>query len=273
MHGWGRAWTSTSRWSGNATKSPRPSWNDRSSNPTGRNPEPRANRFNRPLDSGSHHGPDRCDHRGRRSQRTRRGRLFGEGGSPCRGLGTPTDPRRSLRHGGDPPRVQAFHVGLRLRPPSTRDQGGPGTGLLRARGTRVRAVAVPSFPDRRFLLYRNDPEWNQREVARYSKADAKALPRYEKFWEGVGELLEPTLLAPPVPLADPAGFVSTPEAEEFLRRILFMSIAEVLDEYFESEEVKASLATSAVAGTMAGPRTPGTAFVLGHHTLGDIGGG
>ena len=128
------------------------------------------------------------------------------------------------------------------------------------------------FPDRRFLLYRNDPEWNQREVARYSKADAKALPRYEKFWEGFGELLEPTLLAPPVPLADLAGFVSTPEAEEFLRRILFMSIAEVLDEYFESDEVKASLATSAVAGTMAGPRTPGTAFVLGHHTLGDIGG-
>jgi phytoene dehydrogenase-like protein len=128
------------------------------------------------------------------------------------------------------------------------------------------------FPDRRYLLYRNDPLANQKEVARYSKADAQALPRYEKFWEGFAELLEPTLLAPPVPLADLAAFVSTPEAEDFLRRILFMSISDLLDEYFESEEVKASLATSAVAGTMAGPRTPGTAFVLGHHTLGDIGG-
>lgn len=128
------------------------------------------------------------------------------------------------------------------------------------------------FPDRKFLLYRNDLAWNQKEIARYSKADAAALPRYEKFWEGFGELLEPTMLAPPVPLADLAGFVQTPEAEEFLRRILFMSIADVLDEYFESEEVKASFATSAVAGTMAGPQTPGTAFVLGHHTLGDIGG-
>ncbi len=128
------------------------------------------------------------------------------------------------------------------------------------------------FPDRRFLLYRNDPAANQREVARYSKADAAAFPRYEKFWEGFAELLEPTLLAPPVPLADLAAFVRTPEAEDFLRKILFLSIAEVLDEYFESEEVKASLATSAVAGTMAGPRTPGTAFVLGHHTLGEIGG-
>jgi len=128
------------------------------------------------------------------------------------------------------------------------------------------------FPDRRFLLYRNDRAWNLREIARYSKADADAFTRYERFWEGFAELVEPTLLAPPVPLAVLAAFVNTPEAEEFLRRILFMSIADVLDEYFESEEVKASLATSAVAGTMAGPRTPGTAFVLGHHTLGDIGG-
>jgi len=128
------------------------------------------------------------------------------------------------------------------------------------------------FPDRRYLLYRNDPRANQREVARFSKADAEALPLYEKFWQGFAELLEPTLLAPPVPLADLASFVSTPEAEDFLRRILFMSIADLLDEYFESEEVKASLATSAVAGTMAGPETPGTAFVLGHHMLGDIGG-
>src|SRR5205807_6832471 len=64
----------------------------------------------------------------------------------------------------------------------------------------------------------------------------------------------------------------TPEAEDFLRRIIFSSIADMLDEFFESDEVKASLATSAVAGTMAGPRTPGTAFVLGHHTLGNIGG-
>src|SRR5206468_3731965 len=73
-------------------------------------------------------------------------------------------------------------------------------------------------------------------------------------------------------LADLASVVRTPEAEDFLRRIIFTSSADMLDEFFESDEVKASLATSAVAGTMAGPRTPGTAFVLGHHTLGNIGG-
>lgn len=128
------------------------------------------------------------------------------------------------------------------------------------------------FPDRRFLLFRNDAVWNQKQIARFSKNDAEAWPRYVRFWDEFGELVEPTLLAPPVSLADLASLVRTPEAEDFLRRTILMSISDVLDDFFESEEVKASLATSAVAGTMAGPRTPGTAFVLGHHTLTDVGG-
>src|SRR6266699_149353 len=128
------------------------------------------------------------------------------------------------------------------------------------------------FPDRRYLLYRLDPEWNRKQIERFSKADALAWPRYERFWEEFAELVEPTLLAPPVSLADLASLVQTPEAEDFLRRVMLMSIADLLDDFFESDEVKASFATSAVAGTMAGPRTPGTSFVLGHHMLGEING-
>ena len=128
------------------------------------------------------------------------------------------------------------------------------------------------FPDRRYLIYRHDPGWNAKQIEKFSKADARALARYDRFWQEFMELVEPTLLAPPVSLADLASMVTTPEAEDFLRRVMLMSIADVLDDFFESDEVKVSMATSAVAGTMAGPRTPGTAFVLGHHTLGDIGG-
>jgi phytoene dehydrogenase-like protein len=133
------------------------------------------------------------------------------------------------------------------------------------------ALFLP-FPDGRHILYRPDAAWNEKQVAAFSKADAAALPRYEQFWEEFAELVEPTLLAPPVGLADLAAFVTTPEAEDFLRRTMLMSISDVLDDFFESDEVKVSLATGAVAGTMAGPRTPGTAFVLGHHTLGNIDG-
>ncbi len=128
------------------------------------------------------------------------------------------------------------------------------------------------FPDGRHIMFRPDETWNVKEVAKFSAADARALPEYERFWQDFGELVEPTLLAPPVSLADLAALIQTPEAEDFLRRVMLMSIADLLDDFFESEEVKVSLATGAVAGTLAGPRTPGTAFVLGHHTLGNIGG-
>ena len=133
------------------------------------------------------------------------------------------------------------------------------------------AMFLP-FPDRRYILWRLDSAWTAREVAKFSELDAKALPRYDAFWEEFAELVEPTLLAPPVSLADLAQFVTTPEAEDFIRKTLLMSVQDVLDDFFESEEVKVSLGTSAVSGTLAGPRTPGTAFVLGHHSLGTIGG-
>jgi phytoene dehydrogenase-like protein len=133
------------------------------------------------------------------------------------------------------------------------------------------ALFLP-FPDRRYMLWRPDSAWNVREVAKFSEADAEALPKYEAFWEQFGELVEPTLLAPPVSLADLAQLVTTPEAEDFIRKTLLMSVQDVLDDFFESDEVKVSLGTSAVSGTLAGPRTPGTAFVLGHHSLGTING-
>ena len=52
-----------------------------------------------------------------------------------------------------------------------------------------------------------------------------------------------------------------------------MSIADVLDEWFESPEVKGVLAINGVIGTWAGPEEPGTAYVMMHHTIGDVGDG
>ncbi len=127
------------------------------------------------------------------------------------------------------------------------------------------------FPDNRSICYWTDDGRNREEIARFSQRDAKAYDRYIQFWAQFGELVEPTLLAPPVPMADLVGLFRGPEAEDLLRHVMLMSASDLLDEYFESEEVKASLVTGAVAGTMAGPRTPGTAYVLGHHTLGNIG--
>jgi phytoene dehydrogenase-like protein len=51
-----------------------------------------------------------------------------------------------------------------------------------------------------------------------------------------------------------------------------MSAADYLDEWFESEEVKVTLATDGVIGANGGPRSPGTAYILLHHCMGGVGG-
>jgi len=80
------------------------------------------------------------------------------------------------------------------------------------------------------------------------------------------------LLASPVPIADLAGLMRGPEAEELMRRLLFYSAEELLDEYFESPEVKTALANQSIIGHFAGPSSPCTAFTLSHNLLGHING-
>ena len=51
-----------------------------------------------------------------------------------------------------------------------------------------------------------------------------------------------------------------------------MSVADLLDDYFEHDGLKGSIASTGVVGVWAGPRTPGTAYNLLHHALGEIDG-
>lgn len=126
------------------------------------------------------------------------------------------------------------------------------------------------FPDGKSLTLWLDEDSTAREIAKFSKADAKAYPKYEVFWNEVLELVEPMLMAPPVPIADLFGMFSGPEAERLLRELFLMSAKDFLDEWFESEYLKAALVTQAIIGTFLGPYSPGTAYVLGHHSIGTL---
>jgi phytoene dehydrogenase-like protein len=128
------------------------------------------------------------------------------------------------------------------------------------------------FPDGRSMLLWVDAERNRREIARFSKKDAGAYPRYVRFWEQTMELIEAMVLAAPPPLPDFLGLFRGDDAEELVQRILLSSAAELLDEFFESDELKAALATSTTIGLPAGPRSPGTALMLGHMLLHEING-
>ena len=123
------------------------------------------------------------------------------------------------------------------------------------------------LPDGRYLILWRDMAAAQREIAKFSERDAAAYPAFETFWERAGALLRPLLLKPPEPRALTLAGLSKDDAR-ILEKVLDLSVADLLDEFFESDIVKGAFATQGVIGTLAGPHTPGTAYVMAHHYMG-----
>src|ERR1700724_674193 len=135
-------------------------------------------------------------------------------------------------------------------------------------------------------LYADDAKRNHDEVSKWSKKDADAMPKWDAWLAGLAEVLGPLLLTVPPNL----GSRSPRDLSETLRlawrhrgldvrtiadvtRLMTMSIADLLDDWFESPQVKGALAVNGVIGTWAGPYEPGTAYVMAHHSIGDVGDG
>jgi phytoene dehydrogenase-like protein len=128
------------------------------------------------------------------------------------------------------------------------------------------------FPDGRALKLWVDPDRAAKEIQRFSAKDARAYPRYVQYWDDVLALIEPIMMAPPAPLSEMFQLFGTTEAERLVRDLLLRSARSLLDDWFESEEVKAALVPNAIIGTMCGPDTPGTAYILAHHSIGILDG-
>ncbi|MCY3801014.1 MAG: NAD(P)/FAD-dependent oxidoreductase [Chloroflexi bacterium] len=125
------------------------------------------------------------------------------------------------------------------------------------------------LPDSRYLILWRDMTAAQREIAKFSERDAAAYPAFESFWERAGALLRPLLLKPPEPRELTLAGLSKDDAR-ILEKVLDLSVADLLDEFFESDIVKGAFATQGVIGTLAGPHTPGTAYVMAHHYMGGL---
>ncbi|HEY7224085.1 MAG TPA: NAD(P)/FAD-dependent oxidoreductase [Micromonosporaceae bacterium] len=143
-----------------------------------------------------------------------------------------------------------------------------------------------AFDERRSVLLTEDAATDHQELAAISKRDAQAMHRYEAWLRGVGDVLSPLLLRPPPAMGSrrPGDLVDQVRLAWGMRgldvrgaadavRLFTMSIADVLDEWFESDEIKGVMAINGVIGTWAGPESPGTAYVMMHHTIGDVGDG
>jgi phytoene dehydrogenase-like protein len=128
------------------------------------------------------------------------------------------------------------------------------------------------LPGGRSLTLWNDDEQSVKEIAKFSARDARAYPKYSQYWTEVVELLDPLLLSAPVPLPELLEVVPHDRVDLLVRDLFLRSAADMLDEWFESEELKGALCTSAIIGTFLPPDAPGTAYVLAHHKLGNIDG-
>ena len=151
------------------------------------------------------------------------------------------------------------------------------------------------LPDDRYLLLGPDEDRNKQEIAKFSKKDAEEFPKYNALLERVAGLIEPVLSkSAPDPLPLPKEFRKAglgkrlrdshklwalyqamkglgPELPEAIE--LFTGAARpILDRWFESDALKATLATDAIIGAFASISEPGTAYVLLHHVMGEAGG-
>jgi len=159
---------------------------------------------------------------------------------------------------------------------------------LAERGIEIDAAgpSLYGFPGGERLLLGEDMEESQREIARFSEADAEALPRFEADLGRLAEAIGPMMDATP---PDPGRIRARDLGElaklgtrglkfrNVVNDALFLfgtSAAQFLDEYFEHEVVRAALGWHAINDSIAGPSTPGTAYVLLHdHAAEQAGGG
>ncbi|MBI2941713.1 MAG: NAD(P)/FAD-dependent oxidoreductase [Chloroflexi bacterium] len=141
------------------------------------------------------------------------------------------------------------------------------------------------YPDGRSMFLWQDLRRSCAEIARFSQADAEQYPAYEAFIERLARFVEPLLLEtppdlPPRSLDDWLAVLRLGRRalglsrEEILAhwRMLTASASDILDRWFESEQLKVALATDGVIGANGSPATPGTAYILLHHCMGGVGG-
>ena len=122
---------------------------------------------------------------------------------------------------------------------------------------------------------------NIKEISKFSKKDTENYPKFEAMLDEMAHILEPLMtMVPPNPGKISFGeiieygsflFKKKPSIKNWseLTRMMSGSARDMLDEWFESEELKVTLATDAVIGANASPSTPGTAYVLFHHVMGE----
>ncbi|MEZ5419674.1 MAG: NAD(P)/FAD-dependent oxidoreductase [Vicinamibacterales bacterium] len=136
-----------------------------------------------------------------------------------------------------------------------------------------------------YLWRMNDHNRSRQEIARHSRKDADAYDDYGMAMVEMGRFAKPILgMTPPDPMSlDPRGLLELLSVGKRFRQmryhdkvnqvqLLTMSAVDFLDQWFETDALKATMSASGIIGTFLGVRSPGTAYVLLHHYMGEIDG-
>src|SRR5438270_1239563 len=175
--------------------------------------------------------------------------------------------------------VASYVVSL-LRPEIIRDLDLPRHGL------EILPLDGTFTPMHGNYLWRvNDHAKTLREIARHSKLDAEAYDEYGKAMVEMGRFVKPILgMTPPDPMsltltalkdlmAMGRRFQRLPYDDKYNQvQLMTMSAVDLLDQWFETDVLKATMSASGIIGTFLGVRSPGTAYVLLHHYMGEIDG-
>src|SRR4030088_1946823 len=176
--------------------------------------------------------------------------------------------------------VCSYVVSL-LRPEIIRDLELPRHGLeiLPLDGT------FTPMPSGDYLWRVNDHGKTHREIARHSRVDAEAYDEFGKAMQAMCRFVKPILSrVPPDPhtlnprelmklLFVGRRFQAMSSEDKYNQvQLMTMSAIDFLDQWFETDVLKATMSASGIIGTFLGPRSPGTAYVLLHHYMGEIDG-
>ena len=176
--------------------------------------------------------------------------------------------------------VCSYVVSL-LRPEIIRDLDLPRYGLeiLPLDGT------FTPMPSGDYLWRVNDHGRTHREIARHSKVDAEAYDEFGKAMQAMCRFVKPILaMVPPDPttlnprelmklLFIGRRFQAMSSEDKYNQvQLMTMSAVDFLDQWFETDVLKATMSASGIIGTFLGVRSPGTAYVLLHHYMGEIDG-
>ncbi len=184
--------------------------------------------------------------------------------------------------------VFSYVVSL-LRPEIIRDLQLPKHGLdilpLDGTFTPLRLGEGPVAGGGDYLWRVNDHGRTIRELRRWSAIDAEAYEEYGQLMVEMARFIKPILaITPPDPTSNdprpllPLGglarrFQQLPQRQQAVFvQLMTMSASDFLDQWFETKPLKATMSASGIIGTYQGVKSPGTAYVLLHHYMGEIDG-